>query len=904
VKSFRQLSGIAVGLALLAAGAIGITILALRNDAIDGAVREQRNLAIVLGQQISYSTHLVESTLNQVEGYVARMHPRNSEEFRALMQTERVHRFLLETYAGLPKADAITITADDGSFLASTRGWPPPKVSIGDREHFIYFRDNADRGIHIGIPAVSRVSNETTIFITKRISATDGHFLGVVLVAMNLQYYHATYDGISALNGKSILLSRSDGTTLVRHPSETNESGNRLPRSSPWYSVVARNGGYYRSSEPADPDAKIVYVHPLADYPIVVSVADSQHEVLTVWRSRAFAIAIGSACTLACVAWLLWMAFGQLQRLLASEEALAKRTQKLTEAQNLGKLGEWSLSLDAQEFWLAPQVYDLLAYPITFVPTREAVLQLCDPNGANRFLAAQSAVLRAGGARSVDVKMKRGDGTIGDFEVTTKVMTNAGGGVVGFSGTVQDISERKIAEEKLERLAYFDPLTGLPNRSLFHREINDVLTRRGQAALLLLDLDRFKEVNDSLGHASGDELLDKVAQLISRALGEGPFFARLGGDEFAIIVPDVADPATVEQLAAKVIAAVSSPIALERGEVTIGTSIGIALIPRDGVNLSDLQRNADLALYRAKDGGRGRLTLFEPEMSTALQHKLLLARELRRAITDDVGLDVHYQPQVSLEDERVSGFEALMRWTHPTLGIILPSEFIPIAESSQLICELGLWILRRAAHQASAWLAAEETTYEIAVNVSAAQIWHSDFVSDVEEVLRETSLPPHLLCLELTESLLADHAEGRVRSVLVGLKRLGVTLALDDFGTDYSSLGYLTQLPFDKLKVDRIFVAGIAESDRARKLLEGIIALGHGLGMKIVAEGAEVEVEVALLKQFQCDMVQGYVFGRPAKAADALAFAHALAGKFTGGTDLERSVPTNSPPVRKVSAAA
>jgi diguanylate cyclase (GGDEF)-like protein len=562
------------------------------------------------------------------------------------------------------------------------------------------------------------------------------------------------------------------------------------------------------------------------------------------------------------------------------EEILKKRSEQLVEAQRLAKTGDWSYKLGDHDVWWSPQLYELLAYdPAGFTPTRDAVLS-GGVDGIERLVASQAEVIRSGKSKSVDVKVHRGDGTVADVVVTSSPMTSADGRIIGFVGTMQDITERKIAEEKLEKLAYFDPLTGLANRSMFHREVNDVLTRCGragsQAALLLLDLDRFKEVNDSLGHASGDELLAKVARLISRVLGNRHFFSRLGGDEFAIVMQGGTDRAAVERLAAEIIATVSSPILLDRGEVSIGTSIGVAMIPGDGGNLTDLQRNADLALYCAKESGRGRLVFFEPGMNTAVQHKIAIARELRRAITENFGLTVHYQPQVSLSNGRVTGFEALMRWNHPTLGDIPPAEFIPIAESSQLICDLGLWILRLAALQAKNWLDAGEPAREIAVNVSAAQIWHTDFVHDVAEVLKETGLPAHLLCLELTESLLADHAGGRVRSVLTALKRLGVTLALDDFGTGYSSLGYLTQLPFDTIKIDRIFVDGIANSESARKLLEGIIALGRGLGMTIVAEGAETADEVAILGQFRCDLVQGYIFARPAAADDALKSAWTL----------------------------
>jgi diguanylate cyclase (GGDEF)-like protein len=566
------------------------------------------------------------------------------------------------------------------------------------------------------------------------------------------------------------------------------------------------------------------------------------------------------------------------------EEILKKRSEQLVEAQRLAKTGDWSYKFGDCHIWWSPQLYELLSYdPAEFTTTRDAVLSGCGVDGAERLLASQAEVMRSGKSKSVDVKVDRGDGTVADVVVTSRSMTDDDGRIIGFVGTIQDITDRKIAEEKLEKLAYFDSLTGLANRSMFHREVNDVLTRCGrtgsQAALLLLDLDRFKEVNDSLGHVSGDELLAKVAQLISRVLGNSHFFSRLGGDEFAIVMQGGTDRAAVERLAADVIATVSGSILLDRGEVSIGTSIGVAMIPGDGANLTDLQRNADLALYRAKESGRGRLVFFEPGMNTAVQHKIAIARELRRAITENVGLTVHYQPQVSLSNGRVTGFEALMRWNHPTLGNIPPAEFIPIAESSQLICDLGLWILRQAALQAKAWLDAGEPAREIAVNVSAAQIWHTDFARDVAEVLKETGLRPHLLCLELTESLLADDAEGRVRSVLTALKSLGVRLALDDFGTGYSSLGYLTQLPFDTIKIDRIFVDGIANSECARKLLEGMIALGRGLGMTIVAEGAETAEEVAILGQFRCDLVQGYIFARPATAEDALKSVWTLEGK-------------------------
>lgn len=497
-------------------------------------------------------------------------------------------------------------------------------------------------------------------------------------------------------------------------------------------------------------------------------------------------------------------------------------------------------------------------------------------DGFERVLRSHREIIGTRASHTVDIKFRRGDGVVIDCAVTSKVVYAEDGRIVGFSGTIQDITERKLAEKQLEALAYYDPLTGLANRALFTRQLEDVLSDAGRSAhtsaLLLLDLDRFKEVNDSLGHSSGDELLVKVGNAVSRLLDSQHFLARLGGDEFAVIVRGATDCAAIEDLARRIIAAISGAMHLEHGEVAISTSIGIALI-EPGKTATELLRNADLALYTAKADGRARFAMFRPEMDEVVQSKMVMARELRRALIDGAGLSVHYQPQVDLRTGRVVSYEALMRWTHPVLGSVPPDEFIPIAESSHLIVDLGLWILREAALQIARWQDAGLPDRQVAVNISAAQIWHSDLVTDVAEILRATGIRPNLLCLELTESLLVDHAEARARTVLGKLSALGVSLALDDFGTDYSSLGYLTQLPFDKIKIDRIFITGIAQSARARELLKGIIALGHGLGMTVVPEGAEQPDQIDLLVGFGCDLVQGFGISRPVPADMASAFA-------------------------------
>lgn len=326
--------------------------------------------------------------------------------------------------------------------------------------------------------------------------------------------------------------------------------------------------------------------------------------------------------------------------------------------------------------------------------------------------------------------------------------------------------------------------------------------------------------------------------------------------------------AALTGLADRLIGKLSVPVDLAEGEAFVGATIGIARLPEHGATAETAVRNADLALYMAKEAGRGRAQLFEPVYAQAVDQRLDLGRHLRHAVEAGT-LEAHYQPQLDLRTGRVTSFEALLRWTHPERGPISPAEFIPIAESSGLIVDLGLWVLREACRQGRAWLDAGLPPRSVSVNVSPAQIWNVDFDAAVSAVLAETGFPAKLLCLELTESLFVDHTEQRISRTLTALSGLGVRLALDDFGSGYSSLGYLTRLPFHWLKVDRAFVDGISTAPEKRKLLGGIIALSHGLGMTVVAEGAELPAEVDVLGGLDCDLVQGFVFSPPVAADKA-----------------------------------
>jgi diguanylate cyclase (GGDEF)-like protein/PAS domain S-box-containing protein len=571
-----------------------------------------------------------------------------------------------------------------------------------------------------------------------------------------------------------------------------------------------------------------------------------------------------------------------ITQLKQAEDMLDQRTTALREAHRMGKIGTWNYRLGETQVTWSPEIYVLMGLdPTQFDPTHEKVLARFLDDGAERLIELQKTVIRTRRTESIDLRAVRKDGSVGDFAMTCKAEIGDGK-VLGIIGTVQDITERKEAQRQLEALAYSDPLTGLANRALFKRELASLIDAcflKGIAgALILIDLDRFKEVNDSLGHAAGDELLTKVALMLRQELGPKAFIARLGGDEFAVLPERRSIGDDVMELAERIITRLSGPMDLADGEAFIGATIGIANLPEDGSSVDVAMRNADLALYMAKEAGRGRCMIFEPAYAQAVEQRLDLGRHLRHAV-EEGSLHAHYQAQVELQTQRVVGFESLLRWTHPERGPISPSEFIPIAESSGLIVDLGLWVLRESCRQARAWLDAGFPTRSVSVNVSPAQFWNMDFETAVSAVLAETGLPPNLLCLELTESLFVDHTEHRINRTLTALSSLGVRLALDDFGSGYSSLGYLTRLPFDCLKVDRSFVDGISTKPEKRKLLGGIIALSRGLGMSVVAEGAERAAEVDVLTDLGCDIVQGFVFARPVAPEAAPLIAAAIERK-------------------------
>jgi len=476
----------------------------------------------------------------------------------------------------------------------------------------------------------------------------------------------------------------------------------------------------------------------------------------------------------------------------------------------------------------------------------------------------------------LEVTRKNGDRFAAEIRVN-RINDAQSGSPAHFVWILADITERKQSEERMRHIAQHDALTGLPNRMALLMRLAQLLPearRHGwKIAMMFIDLDRFKIINDTLGHQVGDELLREVACRLSSVVRETDFVARLGGDEFVIILPGIASVADAAIVAGKTIAALSSAIEANGHELHTSPSIGISIFPDDGPDGDTILKNADTAMYHAKAAGRNNFQFFAAEMNRITSERLSIEHKLRHAIARNE-LALCFQPQFNAGSATPTGVEALLRWHHPTEGVISPARFIPVAEETGIIVEIGEWVLATACREMKRWIDAGLKPMRIAVNVSARQLRRRDFCETVANVLTVSGLPAELLELEITESSVMENPQEAVQ-ILQRLGGMGVTLAIDDFGTGYSSLAYLKLFPIDHLKIDRSFVADIETDLNDRAIAFGTIALAHSLGLKVIAEGVETEDQLELLRTNGCDEVQGYLMSKPLYSSAAFTFLHA-----------------------------
>jgi diguanylate cyclase (GGDEF)-like protein len=454
--------------------------------------------------------------------------------------------------------------------------------------------------------------------------------------------------------------------------------------------------------------------------------------------------------------------------------------------------------------------------------------------------------------------------------MNVKVARNAAGDIVVHEGTTEDVTERKLAQQQVNFLAYFDPLTGLPNRMLLLDRLDQALAsarrRKNSVALLYIDLDRFKMANDSLGHSGGDLLLKQVATRLMREIREQDTVARVGSDEFLIVLTNMESAAQVEATVARILNAVAGDYVVQGQSLNITCSLGVSIFPEHGSNGESLIKNADAAMYCAKGKGSNHSCFFTDELNKELTEQVTLENSLRLAI-DRNELFLEYQPQVNIASGGVTGLEALIRWRHPELGLVMPDKFIQVAESSGLINSIGEWILRTVCSQIRKWQDEGFLVVPVAVNVSAVQFRQKGFSELVRQVLSATDVAPQHIELELTESLLLSNADVTF-NVLQDLREMGLKLVIDDFGTGYSSLSYLQRFPVTKIKIDRSFIRNVGSDPDAAAIATAIISMSKSLNLRVIAEGVEDEAQLTFLREHSCDEFQGYYFSRPLSVLD------------------------------------
>jgi diguanylate cyclase (GGDEF)-like protein/PAS domain S-box-containing protein len=512
--------------------------------------------------------------------------------------------------------------------------------------------------------------------------------------------------------------------------------------------------------------------------------------------------------------------------------------------------------------YTSPQIEEMLGYSVVeWVENHELFVEILHPEDRERVLAAHQRTHATGEPLCVEYRLRTRDGRWVWVQDEARVVTDANGSVL--QGYLLDVTARHDAEEQLRHQAFHDALTGLANRALFTNRVEHALVLRSQlaraeVAVLFLDLDDFKGVNDTLGHTAGDTLLRGVGVRLRDSLSPSYTVARLGGDEFAVLIEEVAGPASALDAAERIVTTLQKPFEIEGREVFVSASVGIAL----GTVADDLIRAADVAMYRAKASGKSQYVMYMPTMAEDLVGRLELVAELRRARREE--FVVHYQPVVDLESHAVVGVEALVRWVHPTRGLLPPGDFIALAEETGKIVEIGAWVLTEACAQVARWRAETPGSAELTlnVNVSTRQVRPGVLVQAVRSALAESGLPPEALTLELTESVLARRHE-ELRAVLTDVAELGVRLALDDFGTGYSSLSLLQDLPVHTLKVDRSFVSALDEDATRQGFVQAIVDLAHTLDVALVAEGMETAAETSELRRLGCHAGQGFHFAPP-----------------------------------------
>jgi diguanylate cyclase (GGDEF)-like protein len=862
----RRLWWAAIVLLGLSATAVTWTIFQLRDDAIRGAISESGSIATVLAGQLARSLQSIDTVLLDDKHAAEQEHVGAAAGAPAEFDGEKFREYLVMQLGQIRQVFGLAVTDKNGLIIAATLSTAAQHINVSDRDYFKNARDRRDGQLSISIPAANRVNGEKTIVFARRLEGPKGEFAGVVFAAVSTRYFEDIYDAIQSVHSLLFTLLNPDGIILFRHPEDGDSTGRELSNKAQWLEALSKEDQVFRLLGKADGNIRYVSIRRVPDYPLIVDISLTESTVLDIWAQRTGTIIVVSSVFLIFSLYLLAAMTRQVRSLSNSEASLAQKSQQLDAA--LNNMSQGLTMFDDRQRLIVSNTQFARIYGLTAGQTKPGV-------SLRSLLDSRTAIGSV--PRDGDQFVARTLEHVSNPEASDSVYTLLDGRTVsvavqpmpngGFVSIHQDITAQKLIEAELEHRARYDALTGLANRTLLMEKIGEALARlrrQGEEfCVLMLDLDRFKTVNDSFGHPAGDLLLKEVGRRLRDTTRDVDCVARLGGDEFAVL--QVSDKNLVEGVIAlcdRIFKSITEPYDLEGRKLILETSIGIALAPRDGTDPDILIKNADLALYKAKAEGRNRYCFFEAGMEAKARERRELEDDMRRAVERNE-FELYYQTIVNLEQQEYSGAEALLRWHHPERGLIRPDQFIPLAEESGLIVPLGQWILRQACAEAAKW----PSHLKVAANLSPSQIKHGDLLAVLKSALAETGLPPQRLQLEITETVLLEGKPEHL-AVLREIKKLGVSIVLDDFGVGYSSMTYLQMFPFDHIKIDQSFIKSMTDHAAGAAIVCAIAGLGRTLDIATTAEGVETMEQLVFLRAAGCQFAQGYLFARPVPAPE------------------------------------
>ncbi|MDA9441114.1 diguanylate cyclase [Bradyrhizobium sp. CCBAU 51745] len=845
------------GFVLMAATAIGtaLTVDRFRQNAIesgrDSLESSVRLLARHFDREFEDFAVLQKSIIAELESHGIE----SADVFRSEMGTLAVHEVLRTKASGWSDIAGANVFDARGVLINSTKRWPVADISVSDRDYFIRLRNDPAAQEEVEV-VPGRFGTGPAIVMARRVSGPHGDFLGIVTRAIAPEQIESFFASTGLGEDSSVAMYHQSGQLLARIPHVDAMIGQNYRIGSAEQKAVFQHTSITtRLTSPIDGKDRIVASRLLSGEPLVIIATRSLDATLATWRTQTKFFVTVAVLSIGLLVLTLFLIFRQVTNRLSLEK------QRLDTAMNTMTQGLLMFDQDERLIVCNRRYIDMYRLSTNAVKPgvhfRDVIQHRADTGSfegdvdeyCDRILSqvglTQSSIVETSDGRLIEVK-------------------NHPGAAGGWLATHDDVTERVRADERIAHMAHYDALTDLPNRVLMRGHLERRVAELAQGkpfAILYIDVDEFKGVNDSLGHEVGDELLRQVASRLRACVSGNDLVARLGGDEFAIVKAGTSDQAGLSTLAEQILTSLRMPVDCKGQEITTDASIGIAIAPDHGDIIDELLKRADLAMYAAKSEGRGTFRIFVPEYDAKARQRRQLELDLRQALARGE-FEVHYQPLVDLSANVVTGCEALLRWRHPERGMVSPADFIPVAEDTGLIGEIGEWVLKQACLEAASW----PGDIHIAVNVSPVQFRSKTLALKVAAALAESGLAPERLELEITETVLIRDDEEAL-TVLQQLRELGVRIALDDFGTGYSSLSYLHRFPFDKIKIDRSFISDIGEPEDSSPIVQAVVHMAAARHMATTAEGVETEAQREVLQQLGCSQMQGWLFSPAIPAA-------------------------------------